>query len=150
MPIESGEAFVDHIWPTTGPHTAESIISAAAAIAELWRYLGHAMQGYAAKVEPLENPADVYTLIGELAQADHRAANILERLGHWSEYVASRSMGTDHYGHTDDDGAPDTVQSTMNNITRHLRDASAAHVTSAESLDRAHNPLSYVYLKDTE
>lgn len=142
--------FISELWPTTGPHSAESIINAAEAIDELWRYLGHAFQGYAAKIEPLENPADVYTVLGALISADMRASEVLARLGHWSEYVASRSMGTDHYGHSDDDGAADTVQSTMNTVTRHLRNAASKHVTAAEVLNLAHSQLSYVYRNPTD
>lgn len=149
------EKFIAELWPTTGPHSAESIIAAAVAISELWRYLGHAFQGYAAKIEPLENVSDVYTLVGALTEADMRAADILARLGHWSDYIAARSdphrgSGYGEYGHTDDDGAPDTVQSTMNTVTRHFRNAASHHVTSAELLNTAHGQLSFIYNKPTD
>lgn len=139
---------VQELFPTIGPHTPEKVIAAAAVIAELWRYLGHAFQPRAAIIEPLENLGDAYDFVGELALADHRAADVLARLTHWATYVGDRSVGTKHYGITDPDGSLDQIQSLMNRVTRYFSDSSGTHVTSAESLDRAHSQLSFVYTND--
>ena len=136
---------VQDLFPTNGPHTAEQVIAAADAIAELWRYLGHAFQGYAAKIDALEDLSEAYRFVGNLAVAEHRSANILERLVHWAHYVGARSVGTDAYGISDPDGSIDQIESLMNRVGKHLAKAATSHLEADTALNRAHSQLSFVW-----
>ncbi len=141
---------VQQLFPTTGPHTPDQVIAAAEAIAELWRYLGHAFQPRAAVIEPLENLSDAYSFVGNLALADQRATEILQRLTYWAAYIGDRSVDTQHSGITDPDGSIDQIQSLMNRVKSGFTDASAAHELSHRYLGRAHEQLSFVFTNDDE
>ena len=134
---------VREMFSTNGPHTPESMIAAAEAIAELWRYLGHAT--ISGTREILTDPADAYTLTGALAAADRSSVDVLERLALYARNIGDESTYTKHFGITDPDGSYDQIQSLMNRVTSHLREAASNQGAAAGWLDRAHSQLSFVY-----
>ncbi|MEV4234044.1 hypothetical protein AB0J47_02575 [Nocardia sp. NPDC049737] len=77
------------LWPTVGPYTADSIITAASGIAELWRYLAHAT--LRADSKALADPADVYVAVGSLTAAAHSAEQVCRQLSVWAGRLASDS-----------------------------------------------------------
>lgn len=138
-------AAVRDLFPTNGPHSPEQIIEAAAVIAELWRYLGHAFRPQAGRIEPLENLSNAYSLVAELALADHRSVDILNRLAHWATYVGDRSTYSRDYGISDPDGSPDQIQSLMTRVAGLFQDSAGAHEIASGYLHRVHNQLAFVY-----
>lgn len=76
---------VEALWPIDGPHTAESIVIASAAIAQLWRYLAHAT--LRSNAEALAEPADVYLTISNLAASGNSAAQVISQLERWTSQV---------------------------------------------------------------
>ncbi|MFB8001535.1 hypothetical protein [Nocardia sp. NPDC056000] len=76
---------IEVLWPLRGPHTAESVVTASAAIAHLWRYLGHAT--IRSDTKGLAEPADVYLAISNLAVAGHSAAQVMSQFKQWTARV---------------------------------------------------------------
>ncbi|MBL1079478.1 hypothetical protein JK358_34240 [Nocardia sp. 2] len=72
---------VQMLWPTDGPHTPESMIAAANAIDDLWRYLAHATRGTS---DACEQPADVYLAVGALMTSARSAMQALAQLANWA------------------------------------------------------------------
>lgn len=143
-------AAVRDLFSTNGPHSPEQIIEAAAVIAELWRYLGHALRPQTGRIEPLENLSNAYSLVSELALADRRAVDILNRLGHWAVNIGDRSTYSSDYGVTDPDGSPDQIQSLMIRVAGLFQHSAGAHEIAAGNLDRVHNQLAFVYTDATD
>lgn len=133
---------VRELFSTTGPHTPEQVIAAAEAIAELWRYLGHATTE-TRKV--LANPADAYSVTGALAAAERSSVDVLGRLGIWARGIGDESTYTDHFGHDDPDGTQDQIQSVCHMAAGYFRDASNNHEVAAQRLDLAQNVLASLY-----
>jgi hypothetical protein len=146
-------AVVREMFPTTGPYAPERVIAAAEAISELWRYLGHALAGRGEGIAALDQVSDAYDLVGNLAEADSRASDVLQRLKSWTNYVDARSMdnygqvSTGRYAVTRDafDGTPDNVSSIVKLAGRFLHESAVHHSNSASALRSAHSQLSYVY-----
>ncbi|MFI2473465.1 hypothetical protein [Nocardia xishanensis] len=147
MSIQTGFDLINQTFPLDGPHTAETVIAAAAAIAELWRYLGHATIGGTRDL--LADPADAYTVVGLLSAADLRAADVVECLARYAVHVGDESTYTDRFGHDDPDGSPDQIQAGMHQAATELRAAANGHHWSATSLDRAAGWLSHIYRNTT-
>lgn len=136
-------AVVRDLFPTIGPHTPEQMIAAAEAIAELWRYLGHATISGTRKI--LTDPADAYTVTGALVAAERSSVDVLERLGIWARGIGDESTYTDHFGHDDPDGTQDQIQSVCHMTAGYFRDASNNHEVAAQRLDLAQNFLASLY-----
>lgn len=149
-------AAVRELFPPTGPHSPESVIAAAEAISELWRYLGHAFVFGSERIKSLDQVSDAYTLVGNLAEADERASTVLQRLRTWTNYVDARSIdnygqvSTGRYGNTSDPITPDEVSRLMALAGRFLGQSSVHHSNSANDLRSAHSKLSYVYTVDSD
>ncbi|MFE3254269.1 hypothetical protein ACFXPS_05620 [Nocardia sp. NPDC059091] len=98
---------VQALWPGYGPHTAESVISATDAIAELWRYLGHATRS--GKTEALADPADVYTMVWNLRTAFYRASQVLDQLHSWAgDLQRNPDLASDQFPRERSAGAAET------------------------------------------
>ncbi|MCP2293633.1 hypothetical protein APR11_000037 [Nocardia amikacinitolerans] len=147
MSTQTGTDLINQAFPIDGPHTADTAIDAAAAIAELWRYLGHAIIGGTRNL--LADPADAYTVVGLLSDADRRASDVLERLARYAVNVGDASTYTDHFGHDDPDGSPDQIQAGMHQAATELRLAGSDHDWGASRLDRAAGWLSHIYRNTT-
>ncbi|MFF0529553.1 hypothetical protein ACFYT3_14285 [Nocardia amikacinitolerans] len=147
MSAQTGTDLINQAFPLDGPHTADTAIAAAAAIAELWRYLGHATIGGAREL--LADPADACTVVGLLGDADRRADDVLYRLARYAVNVGDESTYTDHFGHDDPDGSPDQIQAGMHQAATELRAAANGHNWSALGLDRAAGWLSHIYRNTT-
>lgn len=131
-----GTQLVNQAFPTIGPHTPETMRQAAAAIAELWRYLGHASFQIGQST-----PADVYDLVGELRSAEQRAQNVLARL---SDHTATIANNADQYEHDKDGG---NVEQCANLAADFLRNAAGDAKVSADNLDHAAQYLGCIYPK---
>ncbi|MEU4843161.1 hypothetical protein [Nocardia testacea] len=134
---------VTDLFPTDEPHTPETLIAASRAIAELWRYLGHATISGVHKI--LTDPADVYSIVGALESAEHSSIQVLERLGLWARNIGDESTYTDRFGHNDPDGTADQIQSAGHYINRHLQAAARHHNIAGDQLSAAHGILSHLY-----
>ncbi|WP_068058156.1 hypothetical protein [Nocardia xishanensis] len=147
MSTQTGIDLINRTFPIDGPHSADTAIAAAAAIAELWRYLGHAtIDGLR---DLLADPANAYTIVGLLSDADRRADDVLHRLAHYAISMGDASTYTDHFGHDDPDGSPDQIQAGMHQAATELRTAANGHDWSALGLDRAAGWLSHIYRNTT-
>lgn len=135
----NGTDLINQAFPTIGPHTPDTMRAAADAIAELWRYLGHASFQLGQST-----PADVYDLAVNLRTAEDRAANVLDRL---SDHVATIANNADQYGHTDDSG---DVESCANLAADFLRNAAGNTRTAGRRLDHAAQYLGCLYVRETE
>ncbi|WP_435590785.1 hypothetical protein [Nocardia sp. bgisy118] len=147
MPTQTGIDLINQAFSLDGPHTADTVIAAAAAIAELWRYLGHATIGGTRNL--LADPADAYSVVGLLSVADRRATDVLERLAGYAVNVGDESTYTKHFGHDDPDGSPDQIQAGMHYAATELRQAANSRRWSASELDRAAGWLSHIYRNTT-
>ncbi|MFD3464753.1 hypothetical protein ACFWVM_34065 [Nocardia fluminea] len=76
--------FVRGLWYSDGPHTPESITSAATAIDELMRYLAHATRG------ELDVPT-LYSVTGSLAHAASISEQVLTQLASACTDLSARS-----------------------------------------------------------
>ncbi|MGF6889037.1 hypothetical protein ABIA39_008508 [Nocardia sp. GAS34] len=102
MSVQDGIDAVRRTWSTADQYTAESVAAAAGAIAELWRYLGHAtIHG-----DLLRDPADAHAVFVTLSAADHTSVGVLERL---ARYAADIGDQADRYGHDTPDGTADQI-----------------------------------------
>ncbi|MBF6334237.1 hypothetical protein [Nocardia transvalensis] len=146
MSAEAGIDLVRRTWRLDGPYTTESVISAAAAIAELWRYLGHSTSTGTRRL--LSDPADAHTLVGQLLAADQRATDVLDRLGNWAIRMGDESTHTDRFGHDNPDGRRDQVQATAHQAADLLRCAARAHSSAGHHLEQASGWLSHLYRND--
>ncbi|WP_280359330.1 hypothetical protein [Nocardia otitidiscaviarum] len=63
-----------------GPYAVESVVSAADAIAELWRFLARATRGSG---EALAQPSTVYSVIGHLVTAARSAEQVFDQFADW-------------------------------------------------------------------
>ncbi|MEU4843265.1 hypothetical protein [Nocardia testacea] len=134
---------VENLFPIDGPHTPETLIAASQAIAELWRYLGHATISGTRKI--LTDPADAYTMVGALAAAERSSVDVLERLSTWARNIGDESTYTDRFGHDDPDGTRDQIQSNCHLIAGYLRDITNNHEVAAQRLDMAQSGLGHLY-----
>ncbi|MFE3958585.1 hypothetical protein ACFXPS_30980 [Nocardia sp. NPDC059091] len=74
---------VQALSPLEGPHTAESVVAASMAVAELWRYLAHATRYSTA--EALTDPADVSVAVGNFVAGMRSADQVLGQLSYWAQ-----------------------------------------------------------------
>lgn len=81
-----GVQLINRVWPPDGPYTAESLISAGQAIAELFRYLARAT--IRTHSEALRDTTDIYPIFATLATATHSNHQVLRQLGTWAEHTA--------------------------------------------------------------
>ncbi|MFE2999359.1 hypothetical protein ACFXG4_30670 [Nocardia sp. NPDC059246] len=79
--IDSAD-MVQVLWPTDGPYTAERVIAAASAIAELWRYLARAT-----RLDVFDQPADAYVMVGNLLASARSATQMFVQLRDWAVYL---------------------------------------------------------------
>lgn len=140
---------VRKLFPSFQSFDADDALDASEAIAELWRYLALVLDDHqAARIEALEDLANARRIVGNLASADRRAADIFDRLTHWAGYVSARSIGTQAYGLVDPDGSPDEIASLMNRVNTRFGQAASAHRQSAEDLGRVESQLEFVFTNE--
>lgn len=85
-PVDGTELVAQH-WPTNGPHTEESLASAAMAIQELIRYMAHATIGTTLSALPFAQ--DGYIVVGRLAHAMSSQEQVLRQLSAWANTLAA-------------------------------------------------------------
>lgn len=120
-------------WPTIGPHTDETVSSAALAVSELCRYLAHATR--AGKALPYA--CDGYTVVGRLATAATAARQVLTQLSDWAADLP-QSPGLRH-------DAGENATDTAVAAAAHLLAATGALDRASSSLARAHSALGHLY-----
>jgi hypothetical protein len=81
-----GAAVVAKHWPTNGPHTEESLASAAEAIGELVRYMAHATIG--TEVSALPYACGGYTVVGRLSTAATSQEQVLRQIAKWADSLS--------------------------------------------------------------
>ncbi|WP_306362510.1 hypothetical protein [Nocardia sp. CC227C] len=133
---------VEALWPTIGPHTAESVIEAARGIEELWRYLAHATRNREAAA--LSAPADVYAAVGALKQGAHSAVQVVRQLQNWAAYVSS----VDGLARDDDRADPERAAATADYAVDCLYDARQGMAQHAAALEQVAAALSHLYIAD--
>ncbi|MFE3000719.1 hypothetical protein ACFXG4_37685 [Nocardia sp. NPDC059246] len=74
---------VQALFPLEGPHTAESVVAASMAVAELWRYLAHATRYSIAGA--LTDPADVSVIVANFTVGMRSADQVLGQLSYWAQ-----------------------------------------------------------------
>ena len=80
------DAAIEDTWPLNGPYSPHLTATAAAAAAELIRYLNHATQSS----NSVRIPADVYQVIGHLNAALWLLPQALQQLSHRLTVLAAR------------------------------------------------------------
>ncbi|MBF6236644.1 hypothetical protein IU474_06070 [Nocardia otitidiscaviarum] len=131
---------VQALWPTIGPHTAESISTAAAAISELWRYLAHATRNSTG--DALADPADVYGVVGSLMTGARSAAQVFAQLQEWSRGLSCEPGLTDDRDPIDDELPGDAAVA----AAAWLAQARADMQSLASDLHQASLQLSHLYI----
>ncbi|WP_306364367.1 hypothetical protein [Nocardia sp. CC227C] len=132
---------VQVLWPTIGPHTAESIGTAAAAISELWRYLAHAT--HSGQAEGLADPADVYLVVGTLRVATSSAMQVMGQLCEWAMALSEiPALGHDETGVQAAETASDAGYA-LNEVMLRLQQV-------RDALDKAAQGLGHLYLADDD
>ncbi len=66
---------VANLYPLDGPHTAEQVVAAARDVDGLVRYLNHATRS-----RVLDNPADLYAVLGGLTEAALKLPQLFDQL----------------------------------------------------------------------
>ncbi|MFB7722294.1 hypothetical protein [Nocardia sp. NPDC056100] len=127
------------LWPLVGPYTADSVVSASAAISDLWRFLAHATLDSS----PTENaPSDVYLMVNNLRASAHSAAQVLAQVESW----AVRLMGHQGLMHDGDRNDHDRAVSAASAVADWLLRACGDIGTVASDLGKASAPLSHLYI----
>lgn len=88
------EDVIDKAWPYDGPHSTESVISAAEAIADLVRYMNNATR----TPGRLPYAGDVYTVLGHLTTMTRRLPQLVTQLKaatdqHWDSTTVYDTEG---------------------------------------------------------
>lgn len=120
-------------WPTIGPHTDETIASAALAISELYRYLAHATRSGKA----LPYIGDGYRALGGFTAGVSSAQQVMMQLGQWvAGLVDAPDLRHDNAG--DPAG---TAAMAVNELVV----AAGAFGRAATALGRAQSALGHLY-----
>ena len=139
---------ISKTWSIDGPHTTDSIYAAADAIAELWRYLGHATFARYTDLEPYH----LYDILGALKPADERSVDVLNRLSDRAAQIASNATeyGKDWAQYGDDVDTSHLVTPAMTDVADDIRAAAMNHRAAATTLGTAQSATDGVYRKDDE
>ncbi|QIS13655.1 hypothetical protein [Nocardia arthritidis] len=131
---------ISMLWSTDGPHTADSITTAANGIAELWRYLAHATLRTDSEV--LTDPADVYLVAGTLSAAANSAVQVLRQLHRWAEELVTMP-GLTH----DSDRSDSELAMTAADLAAGALEESRIEMTlHAKALSTAAAALGHLYI----
>ncbi|MFD6464007.1 hypothetical protein [Streptomyces roseolus] len=142
---------VDHVqvvremWPTIGPHTAESLGAGAVSVAEIIRTLAHATRQ---AQTALPYAPDGYVLLGHLSEAASSEAQVLEQLAGWVDVLAddptlyhdAHPAGTDL---SERQARRDALEAVDD-----LREAARHAAALAQSLRTAHARISHLGHRD--
>lgn len=128
-----GADVVNQHWPYDGPHSADRVREAAAALPALVRYLNNAT-GPGSGQATVEYPATVDHVIGELQTATSGLDQLLSQLAGALEWQAAASATTDEYQQATDYMVP--VYGAVYDDRGDRPGAQTAH-TAAESIEDA-------------
>ncbi len=141
-----GIKLVNATWPLDGPYTPESLISAAHAIAELYRYLTHATIGGAERTVP--NVPDVYPAFGALTAAAYSNQQALQQLAARLDHFVEFDPHIRHDG--GDDAKGNRAAMALIDATEHLEAAARDAGQTGADLSHACGQLSHIYHEDAE
>ncbi|AVH20134.1 hypothetical protein [Nocardia cyriacigeorgica] len=141
---------VQEMWPTIGPHDADSLGAAAIASREIFRLLAHATVLRADALKALPYVADGYTVLGGLAEAASSERQGLEQLADWAEHFANDPT-LRHTEHRDQPGGGVAqAQQTALEAAEDLREAARHAEALMRALQRAQAHTSPLYHDDEE
>lgn len=146
MTETDGINLVNAAWPLDGPYTPESLISAARALAELYRYLAHATIGDAARALP--NIPDAYPAFGVLMAAARSNQQVLQQVATRIDHLAEIDPTIRHDNGDDAEGNRAAVA--LIDAAEHLRGAANSAGQMAAALSHASGQLSHIYHEDAE
>ncbi|MGW4121369.1 hypothetical protein [Nocardia sp. NPDC004711] len=135
---------IEVLWPLNGPHTADAIVTASVAIAQLWRYLAHAT--LRSDAEGLAAPADVFVTVNNLAISGNSAAQVLSQFNQWTD----RAKKQPELAH-DEDLPRDLTRGAVTIAGFALGSAANQFDVVAQQLYKAASILGHLYLdRDSE
>lgn len=141
---------VQEMWPTIGPHTADSLGAAAVASREIFRMLAHATLFHADALKALPYVVDGYAMLGGLAEAASSEQQALEQLAGWVEHFADDPTlrHADHRGQPD--GGIAQAHRAALETAADLREAAGHAEALTRVLQRAQAHTSPLYHHDSE
>ena len=131
-PPDAVDLIAQH-WPQDGPHTADTIMSAALALSEIAEYLARATRSGKA----LDHASDGSVVVGRLATAAGHQQQALQHLVDWAETLES-DPGLRHDNH----GNANTV---AGEAAGWLNLASSEIGGTVRALTRAQSALGHLY-----
>ncbi|WP_041561499.1 hypothetical protein [Nocardia farcinica] len=141
---------VQEMWPTIGPHDADSLAAAAVASREIFRMLAHATITRTDALKALPYMVDGYTVLGGLAEAASSERQGLEQLAVWAEHFANDPT-LRHAEHRDQQGGGIAqAQQAALETAEDLREAAGHAEALMRALQRAQAHTSPLYHDDEE
>lgn len=141
-----GVQLINDNWPLNGPHTPDSLISAAQAVAELYRYLAHATIGDAEQAVP--NIPDTYPAFGALTTAARSNQQALQQLATRLDHFADFDPNIRHDEGDDTEG--NRAAAMLIDAAEYLRAASSAAGQMGADFSHASGQLSHIYHLDAD
>lgn len=141
---------VQEMWPTTGPHTADSLSAAAVAYREIARMLANATLLRRDVLRALPTVPDGYTVLGGLAEAASSERQTLDQLANWAEHFAT-DQSLRHDAHRDQpDGGIEQSHHAALGTAEDLREAARHADALTRALRSAQARAGHLYHHDEE